>query len=345
MNIQGTWFDGYQSKPQPAQLTFNPDGLRLSLPDRQLDFLYAALTVSEQYRNGHYQIQVRNPPFADGTIECELAPDQQQYILAQGAKSSTRWAAWHHPNTLITSLIALVLVIVVAVKWLLPGLAMAAAPFIPQSFADGIGEAAYEYLYQSEVQPAQLLSEKTKRMIEANFDELSRESQEPARLEIVSLQASNSIGPNALALPNRTILLTEELVEQLDGDLDAVNAVLAHELGHLAYYHSMQALFSYMGLSAMSAVLFGDVSGAVTYLPALAMQMDYSRTAEAEADRFARDLLCAMGKDPTKGALVFNALGEQEAGLLSSHPGSRERSEFFEGGCVNAGYSHRAANF
>ena len=47
------------------------------------------------------------------------------------------------------------------------------------------------------------------------------------------------MGLNAAALPNNTIIVTDELVK-LNGADEEVLAVLAHEQGHLVQKHSMQ---------------------------------------------------------------------------------------------------------
>jgi len=138
------------------------------------------------------------------------------------------------------------------------------------------------------------------------------------------------IGPNAFALPSGEIVLTDEMVELL-GDDKAVMAVLAHELGHLHARHLTRRLIQGSVVGATGAVLFGDVSTVVAGLPALALDLRYSRDAEQEADDYAADMLRRNGiasKHLERVFTVLQKLEEEEVGVpayLSSHPASSER--------------------
>lgn len=64
------------------------------------------------------------------------------------------------------------------------------------------------------------------------------------------------LGPNAFALPADRIVLTDELVSLLD-DEEAINAVLAHELGHLYERHLTECIVHDSLIGAASAALIG----------------------------------------------------------------------------------------
>lgn len=57
--------------------------------------------------------------------------------------------------------------------------------------------------------------------------------------KIIFRQGGEIMGLNAAAIPNNTIIVTDELVK-LSGTDEEVLAVLAHEQGHLVQKHSMQ---------------------------------------------------------------------------------------------------------
>ncbi|MFD2271073.1 M48 family metallopeptidase [Undibacterium arcticum] len=76
----------------------------------------------------------------------------------------------------------------------------------------------------------------------------------------------SNIGPNAFALPNGTIILTDQLVMLARND-PAVLAVLAHELGHLQQRHSLRRVFQTVGVGVAIHFMLGDVSTALAALP------------------------------------------------------------------------------
>src|SRR5690606_11199683 len=68
--------------------------------------------------------------------------------------------------------------------------------------------------------------------------------------KIIFRQGGSSMGMNAAAIPNNTIIVTDELVK-ISGTDEEVLAVLAHEQGHLVQKHSMQKEISNLGAAAI----------------------------------------------------------------------------------------------
>jgi Zn-dependent protease with chaperone function len=135
------------------------------------------------------------------------------------------------------------------------------------------------------------------------------------------------IGPNAFALPSGQIVLTDQLIA-LAPDDDAIMGILAHELGHLHQRHMLRRLIQASVVSAGVAMLLGDVSAAITAVPAALLDMKYSRDAEREADDYALAMLRANHLSPARLAAVFerlNRLAPNAGGYLASHPSTAER--------------------
>jgi len=133
---------------------------------------------------------------------------------------------------------------------------------------------------------------------------------------------------NAMALLPDTIIATDKLVLQLnDAELEAV---LAHEMGHLWLDHGTQSLVRGSAVSIATLVLFGGDPGVFQALAINLIDSKNSRDHEREADRFALDALRRSGKDPMG---LYRALkkiteGHHENGIgsyLSSHPMTEER--------------------
>jgi Zn-dependent protease with chaperone function len=142
------------------------------------------------------------------------------------------------------------------------------------------------------------------------------------------------VGPNAFALPDGTVVATDELVE-LAHDDEEVLAVLAHEIGHVHHRHSLRmALQSSTVLLLISAYL-GDVTQLTTIstaLPGVYANASYSRELETEADTFALAYLDQNGIPHRRFADILRALQGQsgtdpDRGMqyLASHPPTSER--------------------
>jgi len=121
--------------------------------------------------------------------------------------------------------------------------------------------------------------------------------------------------------------------------------VLAHELGHLKYRHSLRMLIQGSVVGFVLAWYIGDVSSVAAGLPALLLQARYSREHEREADRYAAQVLNANGIPPQRLADMLTRLETSHAnkntdkkgrtddgvmGYLASHPATRERIEALE---------------
>ena len=148
-----------------------------------------------------------------------------------------------------------------------------------------------------------------------------------------------SLGANALALPNGTIIVTDQLVGLAEND-EEILGVLAHELGHLKHRHSLRMLIQGSVVGFVLAWYIGDVSTVAAGLPTLLLQARYSRDHEREADRYAATVLKANAISPQR---LADMLGRLEAShtecaaenepsdnaldYMASHPATRERIE------------------
>ena len=142
------------------------------------------------------------------------------------------------------------------------------------------------------------------------------------------------MGANAFALPDGTLIVTDQLVA-LAGSDDEVLAVLLHELGHVRSRHGTRMLLQGSVSALFMAWYFGDVSTLLAMAPTALIQAGYSRDMEREADDFAARMLRRQGLPP---ALLVDMLDKLAAAhdkgghspdsppaWLSSHPDTAER--------------------
>ena len=197
---------------------------------------------------------------------------------------------------------------------------------------EGLGREATTFLEKRVFSETQLATEK-RDAIADRFDQIVPDD---GREYEIRFRASK-IGPNALALPGGVIYVTDELIE-LAPDVDAILGVLAHELGHIEQRHLMRRLFASAAVGAAAAVLFGDVSTLLAALPAILIELDYSREMEREADLYAIDLMRTNGIPSASIATLFERMQttHDKRGTrgdwptyLSTHPPTPERVELF----------------
>jgi predicted Zn-dependent protease len=137
--------------------------------------------------------------------------------------------------------------------------------------------------------------------------------------------------PNAYALPGNIMLLTDDLFSLMGGEGNEylVDAIVAHELGHMKNRHIARKLVSQQLLTEVVLKMNGQ-SGQTTQVAGLAnglfLAPHFSRQHEAEADDFAFNLLQRSGQSPKYFSVAmqkfqfFQRAKMQEGSFTSSHP-------------------------
>jgi predicted Zn-dependent protease len=231
---------------------------------------------------------------------------------------------------------ALAVALVVAALWLLidrgvPVAAERIAQEIPREAETVLGQQTLAGMEQYWLNPSKLTPARQE-ALRAKFGRMSQAAGEtvPPRVEF---RASPAIGPNAFALPGGTIVVTDELVKLARNDQEVL-AVLAHELGHVRFRHTMRHLLQGSATALIIAGVTGDIASTTSLAasaPALLLQTKYSRDYEREADRYAIELMQKAGIPPRYFATIlarFETKNRRRGVMptfLSSHPPTKER--------------------
>lgn len=148
-----------------------------------------------------------------------------------------------------------------------------------------------QYLSETELSAAQ--QQRVKKL----FDGVVKRLNTPAasyHYELHLRHASDEIGANAFALPGGTVVMTDQLVNQVYRDLDpdladqGIVGVLAHEVGHVQKRHSLAGIYQGLGLGVLLTAATGDlinVGSLAVAAPTFLIKQGYSRRAEYEADQ------------------------------------------------------------
>ena len=141
---------------------------------------------------------------------------------------------------------------------------------------------------------------------------------------------------NAFAMANGCIRVYSGLMDMMNDN--EVEAVIGHEMGHVALGHVKKGMQVALGTNAarVAAASAGGVIGSLSQsqlgdLGEKLVNAQFSQRQESEADDYSYDLLRKRGINPIGLATSFEKLTSLEAGRQSSmfddHPASAERAQ------------------
>src|SRR5882762_241772 len=143
---------------------------------------------------------------------------------------------------------------------------------------------------------------------------------------------------NAWCMPGGKIAVYTGLLERLQPADDELAAVLGHEIGHALREHGRERMSI-----ALAEQLALDTVGALAKVPRpaldlapmlldLTLNLPYSRTQEAEADRVGVELAARAGYDPRAAIALWEKMrklgGSQPPKFLSTHPAPEDRIRY-----------------
>ncbi|MBT0571023.1 M48 family metallopeptidase [Curvibacter sp. CHRR-16] len=338
-SLPAQYFDGLHAKPHAVRIHLQGQRAEqtLHIVGENLSLHYPVHQIGWPERSGQHTRCAELPQ--GGQLQCAdaVAWDawSQAHLQARETLPQRLIASWHW-----VSACAIVLFLLGAglYQWGIPLFAQAVAAWAPPELEKALGEHTLAALENSLLQPSQIDTTVQAR-IEEDFGRLVQAlpaAQRPAwKLRFYS----SDMGPNALALPDGTIIVTDAMVELVQTNPPILSAVLAHELGHVHHHHGLRMVVQATAIGAIGSLLLGDFSSLVAAVPVLMGQAHYSRSAEREADAYAVDLLRQGGRSPLLMVQMFEALAaakperEQQMAWLglafSSHPSDAERIAFF----------------
>ncbi len=142
---------------------------------------------------------------------------------------------------------------------------------------------------------------------------------------------------NAFALPGGYIIVTDSLIELMQGP-DELAGVLAHEMGHVVLRHPLEGALSQLGVALILNMISGGGSGELVGIGTMIASISYTRDYEQQADDLALKILLDSSVSTRGYGELFQRLTKIEddnqdvslAGfddLLRTHPYAKERAE------------------
>lgn len=334
-SVCADWFDGHDGRARPVEVSLQ-DG-ELHFGDHRVPL--GQVHWPERMRHGQRLMVLGGA----GVLRFADAAAFDAWATAVGRQPSLaeRWQlSW---RLALMSLALLTALLVAGWCWGLPWVGDRLVARVPVSAEQPIGDQAMALIDRQWLRPS-ALAEAEQQVWRQRFERLLAQARAngmadlPTSWQLHFRRTTAALGPNAFALPGGQMCVTDELLELLKDEPDAVLTILAHELGHVQHRHGLRMGLRAGVTAAVAAVWLGDYSSLLNGLPVVLATSAYSRDYEREADAFARGLARRGGVDPARIAVFFQRVREKyghsaESPLaiaFSSHPGDGERIAFFK---------------
>ncbi|RJF97949.1 M48 family metallopeptidase [Noviherbaspirillum saxi] len=302
--IDAYFFDGSSTRRHAVQLFIHKGIVAMSGEGVRRSVRLSKVQVSERLE--HAPRILRLP---DGG-HIESSDPSLEKTLRRNGYREPRVVRWQRKWPLsLCALVSLLALLIAGYQWGLPWAADTLVQNVPPAMEKRIGDEQLALIDAGWMEASRLDPQEQARLRQL-FAGLKqpRGEQTPYRLEF----RHSTMGPNAFALPNGVIVMTDQLVK-LAKDDKAVLGVLGHELGHVQRRHSLRRLFQALGVGVVINLVVGDVSSALAAVPTFLLDQKYSRDFEREADQYAIDMMQANGIALTPMAELFEKMAASHA--------------------------------
>ncbi|MCZ6803596.1 MAG: M48 family metallopeptidase [Proteobacteria bacterium] len=282
MRLKGRLFDGETSTSHVAILFIDEHGYIKSAPDIMPPSSFKDVIISSRVGN-----TPRTLTFPTGeifeTVDHEILDG---IIKQQGRNESRVHLLESNTKYVVSALVFLIGFIAWGSVWGIPWLSTKVAYALPAEINTYIAQGTLETL-DDRIFKESLLETKRQRKLTDAFEKLLPDDKQQFSYKLV-FRSGGFIGANAFALPDGTIVVTDELVNLAEHD-DEIMSVLLHEIGHVEYRHGLRSIINHAGLTTLVLTVTGDVNSAgamVLALPNVLLESSYSRDLEWEADTY-----------------------------------------------------------
>ncbi len=326
--LAAAYFDGRSARAQPVTLQVH--GATLHVEGQGVDLQVPVRRVQWPERQRHGERQAHLPE--GGLLSSPDAAAWDAWFAASRVRRESLTVRWMQSwRAALGALVLTIAALAAGYVWGLPVAAKHVAAWLPDRVHQQIGDAAMESFREEWLLPSQLKPER-QAALRTQFEQAVRRTPAfaaapPAWTLHFHASPKHGMGANAFALPGGHIVVTDDLVALLDDRPDVLIGVLGHELGHVQHQHGMRSVVQVGALSAVAALVFGDISTLLTSAPVLLGHAAYSRDFEREADRSAARLMRANGWDPAAFGLLFERLRDEQAQRRKDKGGSKEAKD------------------
>lgn len=342
ISLKGRWYDGKTSSEVHAVCHVYDNGaIRVErLDDGKPLLMLSRFNINISPRLANTPRYLHFPEGEKLETDDNAAADQMMKHFGRTGFLRLVYRLESHKRFFLMALAALVLILFVSVKYGVPAVAKKIAFWLPVSVQQAAGRQTQDILERSFLRPTEL-DQKTRTRLIKHFQPVIWNH--PNYKLTILFRKGGPLGPNAFALPDGTIIFTDEMVRLAKHD-DELLAVLTHEIGHIVHRHGMRTVIQDSLLGFMLLAITGDISGSSELflgLPVLMAELVYSRGFEREADRYSLSYLGPHGIPPIHFARLMRRIDQKItpqtdaprkkwANYLSTHPLTEKRLLPFE---------------
>lgn len=343
--VTGSYYQAGKSERLVAQLQVTETGrVTITSEEKRLDLKVPSCTFNELNISARLGNTPRHITFPDSS-SFETEQNDQIDTLLQSFNQGLLYR-WIH---FLESHLAVVLVLVAfvsvfiwgSVRFGIPVVAKYSADAMPAEVVQYLGQGTLDLLDKTVFEPSEL---STQRQQELSNLFTSYAAQYPGMEYNFDFRKGGKIGANAMALPDGSIIFTDELVALAEDDFELL-AIMGHEVGHLQQRHLLRRFIQDSMVTVLIVMITGDVSSAsavIFTIPALLLELSYSREFETEADDFAyqflvdnkieirhfANIMLRLVNDDTEKNSEHNSPSKNQS-YFSSHPDTEKRIEKF----------------
>lgn len=309
-------YDGESSEPVPVDLSVDAGGRATIAQIPGFSAPFADLEIQPRIGNSARHIRLPGGQYLESGDNDEI---DRLCELWRPSREGLPHRLEANMKLVFVSLFGLLLLGYGFVVYGIPVLSEKITEQLPVSLDIKMAEHALQQMDQLVFQPTQL-SEERRETLQELFSSLTPEDEE--RVYRLYFRSSDSIGANAFALPDGTIVMTDQLVELATNDT-MLASILLHEIGHIKHRHAVQGTVRQAGISAVILLFTGDVgtaSSLVLLLPTILLQANYSQEFEWQSDTYALQQMRLRGMDT-------NAFADIMERMMNQRPESEDTSQ------------------
>ncbi|MBE9516591.1 MAG: M48 family metallopeptidase [Proteobacteria bacterium] len=304
--IKGTYFNGKTSARSEVVLSYDDAG-QIQIQGVTYSPVSAnELTISSRIGNTPRYISL--PDGGQFETDDNNAIDK---MIAELGLSKSRFSI--HKLESAKRFVATTVVVVVVFAWVfvqygIPLFAKQVAFALPQQASARLGDGVLENM-DKHIFKKSTLSKSKQKQLRRTFSKLVSKIENPPALKL-EFRDGGYVGANAFALPDGTIVMTDQFVK-LTKNRHEIGSVMLHEIGHVQERHSLRLATQSFGLAMFVMVLTGDVSTSssiISAIPVVLVESGYSQGMEWEADGYALDYMQAHNIDPIHFANMMQKL-------------------------------------
>jgi Zn-dependent protease with chaperone function len=334
LEFSGTYFDGRSSKAHAVRVRFEGGELSLQGLNQQgetleLRVLFTDCVIGPPLGKTKRTVQLSRGAVLETEDFTAIQELEEHTGRNQGMRLVDRLERqW---KFVLASVVVLCASLWVFVQFGVPFAADQLAFVTPAAVLGQVGAQTMQVLDNTALEPSTL---ETARQLEISrgFETLVKDIGAGQTYQL-EFRDGGSIGPNAFALPNGTIVITDQLIELAENDREILG-VLAHEIGHVTGRHGLRGIYRSAGVMLLISIAAGDIASVTSLtssLPALLVQSGYSREFERESDEVAGKYMMRVWGSTSPLQDILGRLSEGHddegnlTGMLASHPGTKER--------------------